>query len=474
MPLPFDYESPRPPKSPMGTVVALCLIIGSVGYTLVSIMGGPREAGFWLFAGAGGLLVYVLTFIDMRIGIGIMILAVGISPEMEVEGVPNIRIEDFIVPVLAFGWISRHIAGREPFRVSLLKGPIMAYLAAAVFAALIGMLQETVPMRQTTLVLGKTVVYFLIYLIMLNTTRTVEELKAYTILLILVAVLTSLTTVGEAQVMGADSTSRLHGPSGETANIFAGYLIMTLAMIVGLFLHATTFPARFGLGVAGVMVFYPVMVTLSRTSYISLAVAITTFALLRERRLLILTLFLFIVVPLLAPEHVLGRISSIYTSLSMQQDESFAARVREWGDAWGKMVHRPLGWGPGSIPLGHVDNEYLRVGVDMGFLGLAVFLWMLARTWKMAFNNYDAPLRDPTVKGIAAGFCISFLAVIIHAIGTTSFSSIRTMETFMILAGLASALYAAREEWGLVEKAPEPEDPYLFGIRQRRMGPRPV
>ena len=282
-----DHTGDRDRTNPMGLVVAVCLVIGAIGYVLVGLIGGPQEAGFWLFAGIGGILVYILTFIDLRIGISVMILAIGISPEMSVEGVPNIRIEDFIVPVLAFSWLTRHIAQRDLFKESLLKGPILAYLGVALIVAMFALLQGSVQFRETVLVLGKTVVYFLMYLIILNNTRSVQELKAYTILLVLVALVSAVTSLGEARLADTGSAAaRLHGPYGETANIYAGYLILMLSIIVGLFLFARSLLARFALGIVGLTVFYCLMVTLSRTSYIAFMLAVTIFGLLRVRRLM--------------------------------------------------------------------------------------------------------------------------------------------------------------------------------------------
>lgn len=472
MPFVRDHEADRSEANPIGMVVGVCLIIGALGYVLVGLIGGPREAGFWLFAGVGGLLVYILTFVDLRIGISVMIMAVGISPEMSVEDVPNIRLEDFIVPVVAFSWLTRHIAKRESLRPSILRGPMVAYLGTMVVVAMIGLLQNTVELRATVLFMGKTFIYFLMYLVILNTTRTVRELKAYTILLVLVALISTVTSLGDQRLSDAAAAGRLHGPFGETANVYAGYLILMLSLIVGLFLYVRGPLARFGLGFCGLTVFYGLMVTLSRTSYIAFMFALVVFGFMRARRLLVLAVLIIILVPLLAPEGILGRIASIYTSITFQQQESFAARVSEWQDAWGRMQYHPQGWGPGYIPLGWVDNEYLRVGVDLGFVGLAFFLWMLWRMGRLAFNNFDAPLNDPTIKGFAAGYAIAFLSLIMHAIGATSLSSIRTAEAFMILAGLASALYANREEWGLVPKQEVEDDPYLFGLARRRTEPQ--
>lgn len=468
MPFVRDHSTERSESNPIGIVVAVCFLIGALAYVLVGLIGGPQEAGFWLFAGVGGLLVYILTFVDLRIGISIMIMAVGISPEMSVEDVPNIRLEDFIVPVVAFSWLTRHIAQRESFKSSLLSGPIIAYIGVMLVGGMVGLLQETIVLRSTILFVGKSMIYFLMYLVILNTTRTIQELKAYTILLILVALISTVTSLGPAYESDAVAAGRLHGPFGETANIYAGYLIMMLSLMIGMFLYVQSPGARFGLGISALIVFYGLMVTLSRTSYIALMFALVVFGLFRARRLLVLTLLIFVLVPLLAPEGIVGRVKSIYTSLTFQQQESFAARVSEWQDAWWRMKDKPQGWGPGYIPLGWVDNEYLRVGVDLGFIGLAVFLWMLWRMGRLAFNNFDAPLNDPTIKGFAAGYAIAFLAVLMHAVGATTLSSIRTAEAFMLLAGLASALYVNREEWGLVPKQEPEEDPHRFGWTRRR------
>src|SRR5205085_10952818 len=53
-------------------------------------------------------------------------------------------------------------------------------------------------------------------------------------------------------------------------------------------------------------------------------------------------------------------------------------------------------------------------------------------------------------RGFTSGYWISFVAMMVHAIGATSYTSLRTMECFIVITGLFGALYNRCEEWGLV------------------------
>jgi hypothetical protein len=80
----------------------------------------------------------------------------------------------------------------------------------------------------------------------------------------------------------------------------------------------------------------------------------------------------------------------------------------------------------------------------------------------MANRNYEK-VKDVTspdllvLKSYAAGFLLAWVMVIVHCLGATTLTSIRTMSTFMMLAGIAGVIHNRAEEWGAKAKGPPQE-----------------
>jgi hypothetical protein len=299
--------------------------------------------------------------------------------------------------------------------------------------------------------MGKFVEFFLIYLLLVNNITRREEFRALASFAILVA-LASALMVSNA-FADERGSGRLNGPLGETANMYGGYLILNIAIALGLFLQARSGPARFASAAAVVLLGIPLLYTYSRTSFVAIMAAALLYGVFKDRRLLVLALVAAVLTSVAAPENIWNRIASISGVATGDEPSSWTSRVWAWQVAGGRALRENplLGFGLASIKLGMVDNEYVRVLVDTGVLGLALFLWVLAGLlFKATSLSRRLPLQT-FEQGYASGYWIAFLAMMIHAIGATSYTSIRTMECFIVITGLFGALYNHAEEWGPVE-----------------------
>jgi O-antigen ligase len=449
----MDMHNPdRERGSPLGTILPICIVIAVLGYVISFYFETPTEASFLPYGFTIALFVYILTFADIRIGIAAMMLAIGLSPEISIAGISNLRLEDFIIPVVFFAWITRLIVQREELQPSALKWPIILYLAVAIFSAVLGFAYGSVRPKMAILVLGKTVEYFMIFVIILNNVRTHSELKAFVVLAILISILSCfagfIRIPSYERLYGGPGLARVMGPFGETANILGGYLILHMGLIVGLFLNVEKFSHKVLLGIAFAILFYTLMLTYSRTSYIALGVGILLFGFLKQRKLLFVTAAGFILFPLIAPSAVISRASTIAQIGTERLPESFEARLYAWQRALDKTVESPLfGYGPSYTRLGDVDNEFVRVLQDMGIAGLLVFLWFLFVIGKQAFLVHNQVRQDKFLYGFIGGYIIAFFCIVVHAFGATSFTCIRTMETFMVLTGLMMIVVNRYGEW---------------------------
>jgi O-antigen ligase len=101
-------------------------------------------------------------------------------------------------------------------------------------------------------------------------------------------------------------------------------------------------------------------------------------------------------------------------------------------------MQRPiLGWGVTGF--GFMDAQYARVLVETGIVGLAVFLWLVAAVLRAA-RAAHRQLTDPVDRGLAMGFIAGTIGLLAHAIGSNTFTIIRIMEPFWLVAGIVVML----------------------------------
>jgi hypothetical protein len=433
-----------------GTVLQkLLLTLVPLGLLLYGLFKGSDADLHFQIGVAAGFLVYIVTFIDLTLGLAILIACVGLSPELTIGGIQNLRLEDFIVPALLLSWITRIMQQRIPLAPILVSPALPLYGGAILVATMVGVASGTTTIWSAGLYMGKFAEFFLIYLLLVNNITRREEFRALALFSVMVALASALMV---SNAFSDDRTSsRLNGPLGETANMYGGYLILNLGIALGLFLHSATAATRAAFACAVVLLGIPLLYTYSRTSFVAILIASLLFGVLKDRRLLIVTLIVGLVTPVIAPASIMDRISTIAGVATGNEPSSWSSRMFAWQSLGGKALSEsPLvGFGLASVNLGMVDNEYVRVLIDTGLLGLALFLWVLIGLGIRATSLIDRLTSHTFERGFASGYWIAFIAMAVHAVGATSYTSIRTMECFIVLTGLFGSLYNRCEEWGV-------------------------
>lgn len=420
------------------------------------------------------IFVYILTLADIRIGIAVMIVSIGFSPEFSIGGTNNLRLEDLIVPILLISWITRAVEKRENFLPSPLKTPIYGYLFVATVSSLKGIALGDVELRTCLLYFGKTVEYFLMMVIVANNVRSLREARGFIYVTILVATATGL--LGFNQFLGggdAFSNTRVSGPYGESSNILGGYFIFHLSLAVGLLLFAEGLRSRVLYFACVCALFFPFLYTFSRTSYAALLGGLVLIGVLKSRRLLVALAILLFVLPFLLSAPVIDRAATILDVLGPKPPSSWNARVSGWRNFGNSVFSNPLfGRGISATPL-LIDNEYVKQVVDTGLVGLGLFVIMLGIMAHMAFTVANKAQKEPVIIGFAVGYLAGLTCLAIHALGATSFTTIRTMEPLMVATGILAAIYHNYDTWTQTQKVSE-ELHYVPARHRRRMRPLPT
>jgi hypothetical protein len=231
---------------------------------------------------------------------------------------------------------------------------------------------------------------------------------------------------------------------GETSNILGGYYVFHICLALGLLAGGARF--RPALLAGTLLMVAPLLFTMSRTSYIALfAGLVAIFAVGRSPSAALILAGSFIA--LFVTSGVSDRFLTILETLQGEAPNSLVMRFRGWITFLEHFPRSPLlGQGVGRMALGAFDNEYVRQLFELGLAGLVVFTWMFARILRQGFR-VSREASDPVFRGFALGCFGGTVALLVHSLGATTFTTIRTSEPFFFAVGiLYSMAHCARQE----------------------------
>jgi O-antigen ligase len=180
--------------------------------------------------------------------------------------------------------------------------------------------------------------------------------------------------------------------------------------------------------------FYPIVYSYSRSGYICTIVGFLILGIIKDRKLLLLLIVLFILYRLVLPNSVVERIDMTFldkTEISEEQQQMSAVDVGDvtieltgrkelWEKAMYYFKEQPLlGIGFDSFRLkeGWITHSmFLRILCEEGLVGAAIFsLFSMTVLWQ-AYKLFKSS-RSKLGKGIGLGF---FACVLVHLVGSAS------------------------------------------------------
>ena len=356
-----------------------------------------------------------------------------------------LRIEDLILVTVTLAWFARTAIFKELglIRKTPLNAPMGAYVASLVLATLLGVLTGNVqPMRGIFFTL-KYIEYFVVYFMTVNYVR--EERQALRLLGTAFGTCAIAAVIGIAQIPSGERVAApFEGQYGEP-NTFGGYLVFMLALIVAQILSARTLQARLGWVAFSCLVVLPFLFTLSRSSWLAAVPMLLTLILLSPRRLMLMVGLGILVITgsFVFPKQVVDRYNYTldekfdrgdYQIGGKRLDSSTSARLDSWKQGLQTWTERPF-FGYGVTGTGFMDAQFVRVLVEAGLFGLAIFLWLLWRTFRVAWDTYRHAIGTP-FEGLTLGYVAGLIAMIVHSIGANTFIIVRIMEPFWFVTGV--------------------------------------
>ncbi|MCA8959573.1 MAG: hypothetical protein KDC38_03625 [Planctomycetes bacterium] len=414
-----------------------------------------------------GLLLAFISIFDLRVGLAVLLLAIGLSPEFELYGIDNLRYEDLVFPILLMIWMSRVVLHQADLRPTDLKSPIFVIVFISLISALANGIYSELDLRAASLRFGKAVEYYFMMVVVLNAMRTRRDLRAFIVLMVVSSSLVGLYGLVQfaAEGTGLDSY-RLPGPRGETANILGGYFVFHMCLSLGLLARVKGVGRVLLLAYLGLMA-YPFILTLSRTSYVAMAIGLFAIWVRSRNHTMGWALVLLAVGCLLAPDYVLDRMRTIADVFLGREVSSWDSRVAGWTNWFlPQALQSPLlGKGPGSEDLGAIDSEYVLQLNDLGIIGLIAFLVLVYRCMRTSWRLQTVEENDAVLSGFSLGYFGGCVALLVHSLAATTFTTIRTTEPFFFATGLLYAYsYVAglsrdRHHGDSIEVPTTPHDP---------------
>lgn len=247
-----------------------------------------------------------------------------------------------------------------------------------------------------------------------------------------------------------DVRTRVYAIFG-SPNIMADYMVMFAPMAAGIAYCVKDRKVKLLAWIAAFCMCFACLFTMSRAGWVAMAAAIVIFALLVDRRLFALVLLAGVAAMFLP--FVASRLGYLFTD-EFAHSTANGGRVSRWALGLGHLYDSNplLGFGLGMFGgavamqnqvYGHIqyfylDNYYLKTLVETGYLGLTMFIVMMAALlftgcrslYRCSKRKEDG--KFPLTAGIFAGLC----GVLIHCYFENIFEEPYMMATFWILAAM--------------------------------------
>jgi len=239
------------------------------------------------------------------------------------------------------------------------------------------------------------------------------------------------------------------------ANHFAGYMEMTIPLLIGLSLTGITGIKRFFMVCIGVLLFLSLMLSLSRGGWIGaiagllfMAGVLLTEHRFKKRKVLVALAGGICVVAF----SVLTSTATVERILALEKKEGLQARMMAWQGTVEMIKDHPLlGTGPGTFATVYTQyhppgfyrryfaahNDYLQVTAETGLPLIPVMIWMIIALYKNGFKKLNNPSR--LVRGITLGAMAGITGILVHSLTDFNLHIPANAILFTVLAALVTS-----------------------------------
>jgi O-antigen ligase len=455
--------------------------VSFIGLALGWLVLRQPTFGFLLTGSLIVILVIIILFFErngvfsLRRVVPMLLIITILSPYIRLPGdIPDVRPEFLIVLVASGLLFLGCLAKGTPIR--LRHFPVYKWFGLFAFLIFLTMAYAATFKAQPISgrdfwELVKVILYFLIFALVVNQKLTPTSLERYYKLVLLVFIISAFfgflqyfdfANINELvspyyapTQMKSLLSGRITGTTGNPNEFGALMVLATSLALSGLLFLKEKRKLRL-LCLDSFPVFALALVlTLSRSSLISLLIAVATILFLflqqkglrpRVKRLLNFVLLSCIIgacILQILPEKAFYRYGQIAT---FTQAESWRGRVENWKTHFAIWLESPwFGWGPGKATMGTiVDNEWLLLLRRYGIVGLVVFLCFFGSLF-FGLSRIRKAHSDPLVVALTVALQGTFVGYAFYMFLAAVYHSMQLMSIFILLLGLAYSQYEPRK-----------------------------
>lgn len=415
------------------------------------MLGLPSEI---VVAVIGGLYA-LLALLNPRAALYVIPPAMALGPEFPLGSV-SVRPEDLMLVVLVVGWLLRRVGtSRIP---TPLDRPLLLYAAVGVIATLWGAAIETAnlwsthPWSASGFHALKRIELVLLFFMLTDSVQTVDEARR--LVYVFMASLAGLSAYSLTRFY--DTGHIALGPEGAPIHEPGLAAMLNVGLALGFLVASKRFASSVLFGGVLLGSLYVLPHSLGRNFMVATAAMLFLVGLSRKRALLLLLPVVWVIAPLVFPEHVVARIQSLrYAFVETPYSKTYGAGVNLAQRIEPSLYYLSqslptspvFGWGLASVSLGSIDNEYALQLVTTGIVGFLVFGWLvvaLARTTRAAYRAAQAA-NSPAFP-IVAGLQNCLVGYGLYSLFSPSISAARAGAFFFLIVGLVAVVYRCVQE----------------------------
>ncbi len=401
-----------------------------------------------LLLGILGLVGAYLVFLKPELGVLALIVALPFAPTMGLVGA---------VFYIAFCFVIKAVCGRRSLKFDLLDGVILLFMLLMIGGGIVAASSASIkPMLVY-------VAFMLGYFLVVNLIRTGEWVMrcitgaAFSCTLVaLYGLYQNFFGTLEQTWQDSDMFSEIEGrvvSTFENPNVLAEYLIMVLPLVFAMFILAKNPRGKLALAVSGICTLGCLVYTWSRGAWLGFLIGILIFMLMYTQNTLSGLLFCSLGIPFLPfvlPESIIQR----FLSIGNLGDSSTSYRVNIWrgvirmvADYWQsgigigndsfRLIY-PLYALSGIETAPHSHNLYMQILVELGVVGLVVFVAVLIIYAQSALTLHVDEER-PEKHYSGAIFC-GMVAVLAQGMTDYIWYNYRVFLMFWLMLGIGVAI----------------------------------
>jgi O-antigen ligase len=453
-------------------IIALSVIIALGGGFFVAVLGGPIALGAIL-----GLVVLVMILRRIEIGYAALIAVICLLPfgALPLNFAFKPTFLDVVLIALFGVWLLERSTGKlGEFGNTPLTLPVLAFLAMALATFIAGL--ANAPLTQTVARhFAEIILSILLFFLITDTVRDVQRISLITRWLIIGGTLAALIAIilyvlPDQTAMNLLSSLRVFNyPEGPGVlryilddptlpqratgtsidpNALGGLMIMMLILAA-----RRCFPGdrlRRGWLIVGLaLMALALLLSFSRGSLVGVGVALGMLGVLRYRKLLLIIVVALALVLILPQTQ--GYVTHFFDGLQALSDAqgsdlSTQMRVGEYTDALILIQRYPI-LGVGFTGTPDIDtylkvaNLYLMMASEMGLVGVATFLIVMATLFVSAWRVMARAADRPEVESIWWGFHAALFGALVGGVFDHYFFNLdfhHSVTLFWLYVGLAA------------------------------------